>query len=156
MMSFPAPLIASYPRSSNVIYITPIRFQTYHHYMGSGKAAPSWKVKRMRSGRLDISRPANTIPSSSQSNVKNALSRILLKLRHLDLSEHVVEKSSAKDAHGGCCDVFVGHIAHEHLPPHFTARTGLGEGRVKVAIKTLRVRLNEETKIAKVRNVTIL
>ena len=124
--------------------------------MGSGKATPSWKVKRTRSGRLDISRPANIIPSSSQSNVKNALSRILQKLRHLDLSEHVVEKSSAKDAHGGCCDVFVGHIAHEHLPPHFTARTGLEEGRVKVAIKTLRVRLNEETKIAKVRNVTIL
>ena len=76
------------------------------------------------------------------------LSRILFGLSHLDLTGRVIEKDPIRDGLGGYSDVFVGSIASGHLRDRRTFYTK--DGNVKIAIKTLRVRLNQDIQLAKV------
>lgn len=86
--------------------------------------------------------------SDSQRGDWNDLSRILSRLDRLDLSGKVLEQDTVMDAHGGYCDVFVGFIPLECLDGRRLMYPR--DGRVKVAIKRLRVRLSKELPLAKV------
>ena len=94
---------------------------------------------------------ASSTPSLSPTarNSEYALRMILSRLGHLDLSGQLLDKEVARDAHGGYCDVFVGHLS----PASLLNRRMIQRGgfKVKVAIKQLRVRLDKEMQVAKVR-----
>ena len=83
-----------------------------------------------------------------QDGAQDALSVVLSKLRHLDLSTRVLDKEPAKEAHGGYCDVFIGYLAAEPLLDRRVNRTE--KGKVKAAIKHIRVRLDKDVQLAKV------
>ena len=80
---------------------------------------------------------------------QSPLPLILSRLSHLDLSSHILGKELAQEAHGGFGDIFVGHLPSECL--HKRRIDRLKEGKVKVALKRLRVRLDKHAQLAKVR-----
>ncbi|KAL5504025.1 hypothetical protein ACEPAH_8098 [Sanghuangporus vaninii] len=105
------------------------------------------KKNRPKSGPYARDNRADVAPRSMRDGTESALSRILSKLGHLKFtSDCVVGKDPVKDAHGGYCDVYVGHISSTYLQRRTTCTEG---GQVKVAIKALRVHLNEEKRVAK-------
>ncbi|KAL5485898.1 hypothetical protein ACEPAI_6941 [Sanghuangporus weigelae] len=105
-------------------------------FFSSGPSGPY-----ARDNRTDVA------PLSIRDGAKSALSQILSKLGHLKFtSDCVVSKDPVKDAHGGYCDVYVVHIPSRYLQHRTTCTEG---GQVKVAIKALRVHLDEEKRVAK-------
>ena len=84
-----------------------------------------------------------------QDGPKNTPSVVLSKLKHLDLSARVLDKGPAKKAHGGYCDAFIGYLAGESPLGRRVDR--MESGKVKVAIKYIRIRLDKEVQLAKVR-----
>ncbi|OCB84776.1 TPR-like protein [Sanghuangporus baumii] len=104
-------------------------------------------VSKKKSGPYARDNRADVAPLSMRDGTESALSQILSKLGHLKFtSDCVVGKDPVKDAHGGYCDVYVGHISSTYLQHRTTCTEG---GHVKVAIKALRVHLDEEKRVAK-------
>ena len=91
--------------------------------------------------------PVNSVKMRRDSS--RALNSILSALARLDLTGLVEQNGEAMKANGGYCDVFVGHLS----PASLLNRRMIQRGgfKVRVAIKQLRVRLDKEMQVAKVR-----
>ncbi|KAI5121784.1 hypothetical protein M0805_009595 [Coniferiporia weirii] len=89
--------------------------------------------------RQDV--PVATLTSADSRNSEDALGRVLSKLGHLDLTGRIVTECSVMNAHGGYCDIFIGSLN--------TDLSGYS-GKIKVAIKRLRVNLHNDRDLTKV------
>ena len=83
----------------------------------------------------------NQLPGVYSQSSSTALSIVLEKLEHLDLTHRVQRDGAYMIAHGGFCDVFTGTSS---LPGVRNSRT------LKVAIKRLRIHLQSDFRFAKV------
>ncbi|EJC99208.1 kinase-like protein [Fomitiporia mediterranea MF3/22] len=90
---------------------------------------------------------ADTI-RSTQYNSGNALQGTLARLTDLDLTGRVQYDSTAMRANGGYCDVFVGVVAIQRHG-YSSGTTGTA-GKVKVAVKRMRVHVQKEREYDKV------
>ena len=74
----------------------------------------------------------------AQGDSKNINQDVLSRIQHLDVTEHITDKSQGTVAHGGYSEVFRGCLRR------------VGNGQVDVAIKRLRFHTGEE-KVMKAR-----
>ncbi|KAL5524358.1 hypothetical protein ACEPAF_9498 [Sanghuangporus sanghuang] len=99
----------------------------------------NWLGNAGPSGHAPIATDGNGVPTPLQ--------RIRSELPHLDLTGRVFDEGRIKEARGGYADVFVGYVLSECL--RYRGPTYEGQGRVKVAIKRLQIRLDKSVRFAK-------
>lgn len=106
--------------------------------------------KSIRTGNSPYVRDKSTLLNNG-----NILSKTLATLRGsgFDVTHEVLDKDTAMVANGGYCDVFTGHVRLESLPHRRVLFAK--DGKVKIAIKRIRARLDRDVALAKVRNVKI-
>ncbi|KAL5501769.1 hypothetical protein ACEPAH_9029 [Sanghuangporus vaninii] len=92
--------------------------------------------------------PSGNAPIATDGNgVPTPLQRIRSELPHLDLTGRVFDKDQIKEARGGYADVFVGYVSSECL--RYRGPMRARQGRAKVAIKRLQIRLDKSARFAK-------
>ncbi|KAL5525891.1 hypothetical protein ACEPAG_7229 [Sanghuangporus baumii] len=110
-------------------------------------------LKMPRTGeKLAYTHEKNTfdvVSGSGQSGrIVRALPRVLSSFSSFDVTGRILDKEALMTAHGGYCDIFIGHIHLESLP-HRQILYGRKDGTVKIAIKRLRVQLQKDSKSEK-------
>ncbi|KAL5519856.1 hypothetical protein ACEPAG_1516 [Sanghuangporus baumii] len=75
------------------------------------------------------------------------LQRILSELPHMNLTGRIYDEERIKEARGGYADVFIGYVSSECLRYRSTVHSG--QGKVKVAIKRLQIRLDRSARFAR-------